>query len=41
VDLTNTTHLWVFGEGGRLPIGMVPLPPGMKIAMKRKPTNED
>ena len=41
VDMTNTTHLWVFGEGGKLPLGMVPVPPGMKIAMKHKSIDKD
>ena len=28
VDMTNTTHLWVMGEGETIPFGMFPLPIG-------------
>jgi hypothetical protein len=29
--MSNTTHLWVFGEGVKIPFGMEPLPAGMKL----------
>jgi hypothetical protein len=33
VDLTNTTHLWVFPEGVQVPFGMTPLPPGVALVI--------